>query len=309
MLTRGFKLYAGFGLAAGISALAYGVVSGDTSGPNYLQVVDRSSLKGVISLGWQGGVGEHLGYVLFFFVFLVSLFLALMMAAFSDSDPIALAEISDEGETPPAQASTAPSYWPIVLAFGLGLAVVGLATNPAIMVIGLVFAGIAGLEWAISAWSDRASSDPQVNKAVRNRLLWPVEVPVVGAAGVAVLVVGVWRVLIAVSEFSALWVATGITAFIFVVAVIIASAPKIGKSVVVAMVMVTALGVIAAGIVATAAGSRDFHDLSEEIGGGHEEAANVEGETAGAGVSETAGAGVSGAGVSDDGVPAAGGAE
>lgn len=292
MLTRGFKLYAGFGLAAVISALVYGIVSGDTSGPNYLQVVDRSTFKGVISLGWQGSVGEHLGYVLFFFVFLVSLFLALLMAAFSDSDPVALAEISDEGEVPPAQAATAPSYWPIVLAFGLGLAVVGLATNPAIMVIGLVFAAVAGLEWAISAWSDRASSDPQVNKAIRNRLLWPVEVPVVGAAGVAVLVIGLWRVLVAVSEFSALWVATGLAAVIFVVAVVIASTPKVGKSVIVAMVAVTAVGVIAAGIVATAAGSRDFHDLGEEIGGGHaetasvEEAADVTGETAGASLAD-----------------------
>lgn len=265
MLTNGFKLYAGFGAAALISALAYGIVSGNTAGPDYLQVVDRSAFKGVISLGWQGGVGEHLGYVLFLFVFVVSLFLALLLSAFGDADPKAVAEISDDGELPAAQAATAPSYWPMLLAFGVGLAVVGLAANPAIMVIGLVVAGVAGLEWAISAWADRASSDPAVNRAVRNRLLWPVEVPVVGAAGIAVLVIGVWRVLIAVSEFSALWVATGLAAAVFLIAVLFASAPKVGKSAIVGVVALAAVGVIAAGIVATAIGSRDFHDLHEEL--------------------------------------------
>ncbi len=293
MLTRGFKLYTGFGLAALISALAYGIVSGNTSGPDYLQVIDRSAFKGVVSFGWQGGIGEHLGYVVFFFVFLVSLFLALMLTAFSDADPSAVAEISDEGEVPPAQAATAPSYWPVVLAFGVGLAVVGLATNPAIMVIGIVFAGVAGLEWAISAWAERASSDPEVNKAVRNRLLWPIEVPAVGAAGIAVLVLGVWRVLIAVSEFSAVWVVTGLSAAVFVIAVAFAYAPKISKSAVVGVVALAAVGAIVAGIVATAIGSREFHDLHEELLHSQAEVVGADGESeaAASGLASTSGAG------------------
>ena len=285
MLTNGCKLYGGFGLAALISALLYGIVSGNTSGPDYLQIIDRSAFKGVISLGWQGGVGEHLGYVILIFVFLASALLALLLTAFADADPQATAEISDTGELPPAQAPTAPSYWPIALAFGLGLTVIGLAANPAIMVIGLVVAAIAGLEWMFSAWAERASSDPQVNRAVRNRLLWPVEVPLVGAAGIALLVIGTWRVLIAVSEFSALWVATGMAAVVFAVAIMFAYAPKVSKSVVVGVIALAAVGVIAAGIVATAIGSRDFHDLNEDL---HHEPAAAHSSEADAGHSSEA---------------------
>lgn len=263
-MTRGFKIYGGFGLASLIAALLYGIssVSSVSSfGPDYLQVIDRSAFEGVISLGWQGSVGEHSGYVIFLIVAAVSFLFAFLLAAFGDADPKSVAEISEDGELPPAQAPTAPSYWPVIIAFGLGITIIGIATSAAVMGIGLVFVGVAMLEWAISAWTDRISADPAVNKTVRNRLLWPLEVPVVGAAGMAVLVIGLWRVFLAVSKFSALWVATGIAAAVFLAAVVFAMAPKVGKSVVAAVLTVGAIGIIAAGIIAAAAGSRDFHEI------------------------------------------------
>ena len=276
-MTRGFKLYGGFGLASIIAALLYGLSSVSSFGPDYLQVVDSSALEGVVSLGWQGSVGEHSGYVIFLIVGVVSLLFAFMLAAFRDADPKSVAEISEDGELPPAQAPTAPSYWPVIVAFGLGLTIIGIATSAAIMGIGLVFAGVAMLEWAISAWADRISADPVVNKTVRNRLLWPFEVPVVGAAGMAVLVIGLWRVFLAVSKFSALWVATGIAAAVFLAAVIFAMAPKVGKKVVVAVLTVGAIGIITAGIIAAAVGSRDFHEIHPEGQSDSEAMIEVEG--------------------------------
>lgn len=260
-MTRGFKIYGGFGLASLVAALLYGVSSVSGFGPDYLQVVDRSAIEGVVSLGWQGSVGEHSGYVIFLIVAAVSFLFAFMLAAFGDADPKSVAEVSEDGELPAAQAPTSPSYWPVIVAFGLGLTIIGIATSAAIMGIGLVFVGVAMAEWAISAWADRISSDSAVNKTVRNRLLWPLEVPVVGFAGMAVLVIGLWRVFLAVSKFSALWVATGAAAVVFLVAVIFAMAPRVGKSVVVAVLTVGAIGIITAGIIAAAVGSRDFHEI------------------------------------------------
>lgn len=261
MLTTGARLYTGFALFALLGALLFGLASGDTSGPDYFQIIDRSAFKGVISLGWQGGIGEHTGYVILVFAGLTSLFLALSTTAWRDADPLSVAQISDDGTLPPAQAATRPSYWPAVLAVGLGVTIIGLAVQVAIMVIGLVVVAVATVEWALSAWSDRASADPQINKAVRNRLLWPVEVPVIGVASIGVAVIGIWRVLIAVSEFSALWVATGIAAVVFLVAVLFSASSKVAKPVVVLLVAFAAVGVIVAGIIATAVGSRDFHEL------------------------------------------------
>lgn len=277
-MTRGFKLYGGFGLASLIAALLYGISSVSSFGPDYLQVVDRSAIEGVVSLGWQGSVGEHSGYVIFLIVAAVSFLFAFMLAAFSDADPKSVAEVSEDGELPPAQAPTSPSYWPVIVAFGLGLTVIGIAISAAIMGIGLVFAGVAMAEWAISAWADRISGDPVVNKNVRNRLLWPLEVPVAGAAGMAVLVIGLWQVFLAVSKFSALWVATGIAAAVFLAAVVFAMAPKVGKSAVVAVLTAGAIGIITAGIIAAAVGSRDFHEIHPADHSGAE--AVVEAESA-----------------------------
>ena len=128
-MTRGFKLYGGFGLASLIAALLYGLSSVSSFGPDYLQVIDRSAFEGVISLGWQGSVGEHSGYVIFLIVAAVSFLFAFMLAAFGDADPKSVAEISEDGELPPAQAPTAPSYWPVIVAFGLGLTVIATPTK------------------------------------------------------------------------------------------------------------------------------------------------------------------------------------
>ena len=65
----------------------------------------------------------------------------------------------------------------------------------------------------------------------------------------------------AVSKFSALWVDTGIAAAVFLAAVVFAMAPKVGKSVVAAVLTVGAIGIIVAGIIAAAVGSRDFHEI------------------------------------------------
>ena len=266
MLTPGFKLFFGFGVLAAVGAVIYGVATGDPAGADYLGVVDRDAWKGVISLGWQGGVGEHTGFVVLIFAALVSGGLGCMLVAFRDADAESVGELAPTGETPPSTAPTHPTYWPPLLAFAAAVAVIGLVTHAAIFVIGLILAGVVAFEWMITAWADRATGDPAANRALRNRLMYPIEVPVLGAAGVAILVVGGSRVLLAVSEFSAVWIAAGVSAVILLVAMLFAARPRIAKSVITTVLAFAAVAIVAAGIVATAVGPYD-HGHAGEHGG------------------------------------------
>ncbi len=257
MLTPGFKLFFGFGVLAAVGAIIYGVATGDPAGADYLGVVDRDAWKGVVSLGWEGGVGEHTGFVVLIFAALVSGGLGCMLVAFRDADAESVGELTPTGETPPSATATAPSYWPPLAAFAAAVAVIGLVTHSAIFVIGLILAGVVAFEWVVAAWADRATGDATANRALRNRLMYPIEIPVLGAAGVAILVVGGSRVLLAVSEFSAVWIAAGVSAAILLLAMLFAARPKIAKSVITTVLAFAAVVVVAAGIVATAIGSYD----------------------------------------------------
>lgn len=260
MLTAGFKLFFGFGVLAAVGAIIYGIATGDPAGADYIGVVDRDAWKGVISLGWQGGIGEHTGFIVLLFAALVSGGLGCMLVAFRDADAESVGELDPSGGTPPTVAPTPPSYWPVLSAFAVAVGVIGLVTHAAIFVIGLILAGVVAFEWMISAWADRATGDAGANRALRNRLMNPIEIPVLGAAGVAILVVGGSRVLLAVSEFSAVWIAAGVATVILLVAMLFAARPRIGKSVIAAVLAFAAVATVAAGIVATAAGSYDHGD-------------------------------------------------
>ena len=262
MLTPGFKLFFGFGVLAAVAAVVYGIATGDPGGADYIGVVDRDAWKGVISLGWQGGIGEHTGFVVLVFAALVAGGLGCMLVAFRDADAESVGELAPDGETPPTVAPSPPSYWPVLSAFAVAVAVIGLVTHAAIFVIGLILAGVVAFEWMIGAWADRATGDAAANRALRNRLMHPIEIPVLGAAGVAILVVGGSRVLLAVSEFSAVWIAAGVATVILLVSMLFAARPRIGKSVIATVLAFAAVAVVAAGIVATAAGSYDHggHD-------------------------------------------------
>ena len=279
MLTAGFKLFFGIGALAAVGTIIYGVATGDPAGADYVGVVDRDAWKGVISLGWQGGIGEHTGFIVLFFAALVSGGLGCMLVAFRDADAESVGELAPTGETPPSTAPSEPSYWPPLSAFAVAVTVIGLVTHAAIFVIGLILAGTVAFEWMITAWADRATGDAAANRALRNRLMNPIEIPVLGAAGVAILVVGGSRVLLAVSEFSAVWIAAGVSAAILLVAMLFAAKPHIGKSVITAVLACAAVAVVAAGIVATAAGSYDHSGGHGDGGlgdGGHGSGGTVE---------------------------------
>ncbi|NNE72148.1 MAG: hypothetical protein HKN26_00625 [Acidimicrobiales bacterium] len=259
MLTTGFKTFFGYGVFLAVAAVLYGWSTG-------------GGATGPLSLGYLGGVGDHVGYAILLFASAMMFGLGGLLVAYRDADPAAQANLLGISATPAAQRPTQPSFWPIVGAFGVGMAGIGLVVSPILFGVGCFVLGIVAIEWMMQAWADRATGDPVANRELRDRIMGPIEIPVLGLGIVAVVILAMSRILLAVSVWGAVAVAGVAAAVIFGTAVFLNFRPNLNRNVVTGLLLVGAVAVLAGGITAAAIGPRDFHH--EE----HSEAGVGEGE-------------------------------
>ncbi len=269
MFTPAFRLFFGFTLAAIATAAVYGVASGSAGETEYFAILNVEAWVGVLSLGYKGGIGDHVGYMVLMAFGVLSAMVAFFLVAFRDADATSVGELTADGKIPAPQGQLQANYWPAISAVGLATTVIGLVINPTIFVIGLVILGAAIFEWMLAAWADRATADPAVNRHLRNRIMRPVEYPITAALGIAVLVLAMSRVFLAVSKFGAVVVAGVVSTVIFVIAVIFVVAPRISRSFIAGTVALACVGILVAGVITAAVGSREFHYLGP--GGDHGE--------------------------------------
>ena len=264
MFSPGFRIFMGFAVFGLITAFLYGVVTGDGGGADYLGFIDSEVWVGAASLGWSGGVGDHVGYVILVMFAIVSAGLAIMLTAFRDADTDAVSELNN-GELPPAQSPVAYNYWPAIGALGLGTLVIGLVTHSAIYTVGLIILITTAFKLMMSAWSDRATGDPIANAELRNRLMKPIEVPVLGTVGIAVAVLCASRIFLTVSKSWAIWIAVIMSAVVFLGAVAFALAEKVNRNIVAGILAIGAVGLLTSGVVSAVIGERDIshHHTSE----------------------------------------------
>jgi hypothetical protein len=255
MITTGSKFFYGLAGLFALAAVVYGYASGGGG-------------VGPISVGYKGGVGEHLGYGILLAASVASLFAGFCTTAFRDADPEPTAALVGT-DALPAATPAGGSFWPIVGAFGVVLTLVGAVLNNVFFVAGLIALGAVAIEWTMQAWSERATGDPAVNREIRNRMMLPIEVPVAGALAIAVVVIGYSRVFLAVSKLGAVWIALAIAATIFFIGTALSLRPRIRTDLVAGLLAVAAVVTVGAGIFGAVAGEREFHDLSEEHGEEH----------------------------------------
>jgi hypothetical protein len=257
MFSPGFRLFIGFSGFGLLAAFFYGVTSGDGGGTDYLGFLDAEAWTGALSLGWKGGIGDHVGYIVLVMLFICSGILAVMLTAFRDADPDAVAELN-EGELPPAQGPVAHNFWPIIGAFGFGTLLMGLVTHPAIFTVGLLVIVAATFELMMSAWADRATSDPLANAELRNRIMKPVEVPVLGVIGIAVTVLCVSRIFLTVSKTWSIWIAVILSGLVFLVALAFALVEKVNRNLLAGVLAFGAVALLATGVVSATVGEREI---------------------------------------------------
>ena len=277
MLTPGFKVYFGIALLGLVGAMAFGITTELQS--DTLTVRDNldqsglmSTLTGPLTIGWKGAVGNHMGYTIWLSMAVVAGFLAFLLIAFRDADPEAVAEVAHTDSVPLTRAPAGASFLPIVGAFALGVVAIGWILNTTVFYAGLVLLGAVIATWTIRAWADRATGDDGINRQIYQRIVDPLRVPIVGAALVAFVVLGLSRVLLAVPNKASASVVFGVAGVLFFAAVVvIALLPKVSRSVVVVLLVVGALAVLAGGIYGIAAGPREVEHHGETTTEGHSE--------------------------------------
>lgn len=256
MFTTGFKFF--FGL--GVALVTAGVVYGYTSGGNHM---------GPVSLGWKGGVGEHVGYGLLVGLGVTAIGTALTLIFFRDADPADQADYMGVQEIATAPPVTG-SFWPVAGAFGVGTMAVGLVLNTAVFITGLVIVGAVAIEWMMDAWADRATGDPAANRELRNRIMAPIEIPAAGGALVAVCVLAISRIFLNASADGAVVLAGVVAVVILGLGALAATDIKVSRNIVAGLVLVVAIAVLGGGIWAAVDGEREFHPFEAPgADGGH----------------------------------------
>jgi hypothetical protein len=265
MITRGSKFFYGAAAFGFIAAFVYGFITNAAAQGGVVSVMTGGggivdSVVGPLTLGWKGGVGEHVGYAILLGFGGLMAAIGGFHTAFRDGDAEATAQVSHLTSAPPVQVPFGLSPWPFITAVAAILLVVGLAMSPVLFGVGLIGLVVAGFEWTVRSWSERATGDPALNRELRNRFMLPLEVPIGAVLIGGVVIFSVSRILLALNKTGAAVAIILLAVVVFVMALVLASRPQIKRSVMVGVGVAFAVVIIGGGIAGSVAGEAPLHE-------------------------------------------------
>jgi hypothetical protein len=255
MFTPAFKVFSALAVFGFVGAFTLAF----TSGQSLLNAV-----LGPVTFGWKGGVGNHFTYTVLVSLGVVSAVLAVLHIVFRDADAEAEAQVVHTDSVPLTRAPTGTNFLPLMAAFAVAVVVIGQVTNQYVTLAGLGLVVLVMGVWVLRAWAERATGDDEVNREIYQRFIEPFRVPVLAAVSIAVVVVGLSRVLLAVSEVASVAVFGVVGALFLLGAALLAARPQISKNAITILLFVGAIAVIAAGIIAAVQGQRDIEHHGDE---------------------------------------------
>lgn len=227
MFTTGSKLFIGATVVSLVSAIVVGATTGG-------------------AVGMSATIGLITATIVFAFV-------AGLNIANRDGNVAVDAPAESSGA---AQRGPAQSMWPAVMAIGVAGLVVGAVSKPVVFKAAVVVILAAGLEWLVQSYSGRASADRAYNHSLHQRLLHPLEFPVLATAIVAVVVYPLSRILLSVPKEGSLIAAVVVATLILVTITLMARRPALGKGTVAGIGAVGLLALVGIGVASAVGGQR-----------------------------------------------------
>ncbi len=232
-----------------------------TTGSKLFFGIAAAALAGLVVWG-VGADWDPLGNVVFVGLAAIAGFLGGTIIAFRDAG--ATVATGAPVEAASAGPAASPIPWPLVAAFAVAVAALGLVTEPLLLIGGLVLLGISVIEWLVAAWADDLSSDPAYNRSVRNRIMYPIEVPVGAVLVAAGVIIGFSRLLLAMPKIGSTTVFGILGALVFFVGIIMSLRPRVSANVVSVLLVVGGIGILAAGVTGAAVGEREITPHPDE---------------------------------------------
>ncbi len=231
MFTTGSKLMIGATALTTIFAVAYGLAVGGTLGTIGLA-------SAAVALAFLSGIVIYI------------------RDANVDVVDSAAAARSAAGRQAPSA-----SLWPLVAIVGLTMVVVGLVSTPAVFILGFVVLLAAGVEWMVQAWAEQTSADDTYNAEIRDRIIGPLEVPIL-AALVGVLVIYAFsRIMLTLSKTGSIVAFSVVATIILIVAFLFASRKGTTGRRIGGVVVIAVLALLVGGAVAAFNGERNLYVL------------------------------------------------
>lgn len=171
-------------------------------------------------------------------------------------------EVDEAGATTvSAAARQAPprSVWPLACVIGATAVLVGVVTYPPITIVGFVVVFVAAAEWMVQAWAERGSADAAYNHEIRDRIANPLEMPVLGAIGAAVIIFFGSRVMLSLTKVGTVVVFSIVAGLVLFVAFLFAARPRVSGRAIGGVVGLAVVALVAGGAVAALSGERDMH--------------------------------------------------
>ncbi len=240
MFTTGSKLFIGATTLAVVAAIIYGTTQ------------DNSAL------GTVGLVSAAVALA-----FLLGINFWVRDSNVAANDPAGVA-------TSPATHDPAPaSMWPLVGGLGAALIPVGLVVGRAITWMAVIIMIIATVEWMVQAWSERASGDASYNASIRKRIMHPLELPILGAVGLGVIIFSFSRIMLHVPAAAGAVIFGAVALTVLLFGALLATRREVGRSIIITICSVGAVGIVGAGVTSAIAGGREItkHELASFAAG------------------------------------------
>ena len=214
-------------------------------------------------VAWQAfSGGEERGVLVLLGLISAALIVGSLLVWIRDGE--VAVEATGDAAAPATTSGPLPAPWPAIGAFGVAVTVVGLAAGGALLYVGFGIVAIAVVEWMVQGWAERATPDPVENTALRNRIMYPVEIPVLGLIIVGVVLLAFSRVLLALPKEGSTVAAIVVASAILLVAVLVATRPRISSAVLTVVLLLGAVALLGGGIVGAVAGERDIEEHESE---------------------------------------------
>jgi hypothetical protein len=231
MFTTGSKLLIGSAVLAAIAAIAYGIA--------------QEGILGTIGLASAAAA----------LAFLAGINVYVRDANVAVDEAGAATVSAAARQAPPA------SPWPLVGALGAAAVLLSVVTYPAVAVVGIAFLLAATAEWMVQAWSERGSADLAYNDEIRARIAHPLEMPILGVIGAAVIISSGSRIMLALTKVGTVVAFSVLAALVLFVAFLFAARPRVSTGTIAGVAGLAVVALVAGGAVAAIAGERDMHVL------------------------------------------------